>query len=71
MAAAAIDDLYTKDQNGYGPYLLNPEDKISSWGTPYQYDPSGQNNQQKQPDVYVQIPSGGRVVNWSHKPLMN
>ena len=60
-----IDDLYTRDSNGYGPYLKNQEDKISSWGTPYVYDPTGPNNQGLQPDVYVQMPSGGRVVNWS------
>jgi general secretion pathway protein G len=68
----SIQDLYTKDPTtGYGPYLKNVEDQISPWGTPYVLDPAGQNNQGLQPDVYVQIPTGGRIVNWSHKPLPN
>jgi general secretion pathway protein G len=68
----SIQDLYTRDPStGYGPYLKNAEDQISPWGNPYQYDQSGQNNQGLQPDVYVSIPTGGKIANWSRKPLPN
>jgi general secretion pathway protein G len=65
----SLNDLCVKDSNGYGPYLSwkNPEDQLSPWGSPYQMDPAGANNQGLQPDVYAQIPNGGRVVNWSRK----
>jgi general secretion pathway protein G len=65
----SIQDLYTRAATGYGPYLKNAEDQISPWGQPYQYDPSGPNNQGLQPDVSAQITTGtgGRVVNWSRK----
>ena len=65
----SLTDLCTKDSNGYGPYLSwkNPEDQLSPWGSPYVMDPAGANNQGLQPDVYAQIPNGGRVVNWSRK----
>ena len=61
-----IDDLYTKDQNGYGPYLEERREQDQLVGHPlHSTIRRRQTNQGVLPDVYVQMPSGGRVVNWS------
>jgi type II secretory pathway pseudopilin PulG len=64
----SIDELCTPPDDG-GPTTpyLSPGTKTSPWGTAYEYDPSGQRNSGLQPDVYVVMPNGKKVVNWSRK----
>jgi general secretion pathway protein G len=63
----SIDDLINQDADGNGPWLKSQEARMSPWGTQYVLDPSCQMNKNLQPDVYCQIPGGGRVVNWQSK----
>jgi general secretion pathway protein G len=67
----SIDELFQPPDDGgpTTPYLKSAEARISPWGTPYQYDPSGQNNNQLQPDVFIVTPQGKKIANWSTKVL--
>jgi general secretion pathway protein G len=59
----SLNALLQQDEGG-GPYLKTPDALVDPWGKPYQYDPSGQHNSGRQPDVWADAP-GGPVGNWS------
>lgn len=62
---ASLQDLLQKTDKG-GPYLKNAESMLDPWSRPYQYDPTGANNQGMAPDISTQpIPGGGIICNWS------
>ena len=67
----SIDELFSPPDDGgpTTPYLKNMDAKLSPWKTLYQYDPSGQNNQGLQPDVWCVMPNGKKIGNWSTRVL--
>ncbi len=56
--------LLQKDQKGYGPYLEEPDALVDPWGKPFNYDPSGQRNRGRRPDISTQAPDGTIIGNW-------
>jgi type II secretory pathway pseudopilin PulG len=47
-----LDEL-ARPRAGGRPALLKPEQLTDPWGNPYRYDPSGQKNNGKRPDVWT------------------
>jgi general secretion pathway protein G len=65
-----LDQLLQKSEIGKGPYLTSREEILDPWNQPFQYDQSGQKNQQvgaviQTPDVFTTTPDGRTIGNWS------
>lgn len=64
----SLQELLQRDEMGKGPYLDSQEVLLSPWGAPYQYDPSGRNNNGMKPDIFVKSQDGTRDIgNWTTK----
>lgn len=65
-----LQDLLRKDDQGYGPYLDNPDALNDPWSTPtqqrqYQYDKAGPNNMGLKPDIWTTEPKTNKKIgNW-------
>ncbi len=54
--------------DGGRPYV-EPDALNDPWGTPFQYNPAGPNNNGLKPDVYTINPTTGQTIgNWTTKP---
>ncbi len=56
--------LTQRSEDGGRP-LLDPDALVTPWKTAYGYDANGQQNGGNKPDIWADIPKGGRVGNWS------
>ena len=61
----SLDDLLVKDETG-GPFLKSPDALLDPWGRKYQYDRTGQMNNQMDPDIWTVDPKdqNKRIGNW-------
>jgi general secretion pathway protein G len=61
-------DALTQPAPDGSPALVEPEGVLDPWQHPFQYDPQGQHNQGRKPDVWTTNPSNGKQVgNWKNK----
>ena len=60
VAPASLKEVLKYIENGNAETLKDP------WGKPYQYDPAGNNNGGKYPDIWTVDPSDGKTLigNW-------
>lgn len=58
-----LQQLTVKDDMGM-IYLENQDALLDPWKKPYQYDKSGQKNNQTKPDIYTTAPDGEIIGNW-------
>lgn len=62
-----LEQLVVKDDQGYGPYIANPENLLDPWGKRYVYDRGGQRSGGVQPDIYTTTPDGYIIGNWTKR----
>ncbi|MBI3821795.1 MAG: TIGR03067 domain-containing protein [Planctomycetes bacterium] len=61
----SLEFLLKKDATGAGPYLENKDTLLDPWKQLYQYDPTGPQNQGKQPDIWTLVPRKKQAIgNW-------
>jgi general secretion pathway protein G len=60
----SLQQLLQRDPKGNGPYLEEPDALLDPWGNQFQYNPQGQHNMGRRPDVFCQAPDGTTVGNW-------
>jgi type II secretory pathway pseudopilin PulG len=59
----SLEVLVTGDENGK-VYLEDAEAIRDPWGQPFTYDPSGNHNAGRKPDIYTTSPGGEQIGNW-------
>jgi general secretion pathway protein G len=59
-------DALTQQTPDGSPGTVEPDGLLDPWQRPFQYDPSGQHNGGRKPDVWTTTPNGKQVGNWKN-----